>query len=85
MTIQEMLQEKYKDKVNRLKQVIFDGLGDMVNPDEIAIQVMGGGKMGIYLEHRVDVPEQMIADEWKTVRKGTEFEDVSFYFMFGGK
>lgn len=79
MSIQDMLQEKHKERIEALKDVVFDTLGDLIPPEQVKVVVMGGGKLALVITGRTDVPVDMIMDEWVMQRKDTEFNDVDIY------
>ena len=79
MSIQEMLQEKHKERIKALKDVVFDTLGDLIPPEQVKVVVMGGGKLALVITGRVDVPVDIIIDEWVMQREDTEFNDVDIY------
>lgn len=64
----------------RLKEFVFDVVGDMVDPSNtrIAPDRRTGGWRVIVLNPG-NVPPEMIRDEWDAQTRGTEFENVPLF------
>ena len=64
----------------RLKEFVFDVLGDMVPPDDFMIQPdrkTGGFRIVCLNPHGFS--REMLWDEWARQTRGTEFEGVPIY------
>lgn len=62
--------------MSKLKDFVFDRLGDMAGPQ--AFDVVGNN---IIVSHSglVHVPMDTLLDEWSKAKKGTEFEKIKLF------
>jgi len=65
----------FETKKKELEEIIFDSLGDLIPPEEIVIQKIGGGKIAVIIPRTYGIPKQMFYDEWKHAVEGTEYEN----------
>lgn len=70
-----------KEQEQELKDIVFDRLGDMIDPDNIVLQYISLKPALLVLYNPDNIPEDVIVDEWEIAKKGTGFEDVKIYVM----
>lgn len=70
-----------KEQEQELKDIVFDRLGDMIDPDNIVLQYISLKPALLVLYNPDNIPTNVIEDEWEMAKKGTGFEDVKIYVM----
>lgn len=61
----------------KLEAFIFDNLGDMADPQ--AFQILNEHNIIVSHSGLVNVPMDVLLDEWNDAKKGTEFEKVKLF------
>ena len=68
-----------RDYESRLRDHVFDVLGDFVKPDDVLVMPDKRTGYRLVCVRTRGLPREFLWDEWRRQTKGTEFEGIPLY------